>query len=64
MPPPNMPLAGAWEDDWESMADVRVPLSPPQMRALTASRKKTRSPSKSSRPPNFPRHSAKPSTQS
>jgi hypothetical protein len=24
--PPNNTLAGAWDDDWESLADVQVPL--------------------------------------
>jgi hypothetical protein len=26
MPPQKTPLADAWEDDWESIADVRLPL--------------------------------------
>jgi hypothetical protein len=26
MAPQKTPLADAWEDDWETMADVRLPL--------------------------------------
>jgi hypothetical protein len=26
MPPQKMPLADAWEDDWERIVDVRLPL--------------------------------------
>lgn len=26
MPPQNAQAAGAWEDDWETIADVRLPL--------------------------------------
>ena len=40
---PKNTLADAWEDDWESLADVRMPLFF-DSNALTTYRKKTRSP--------------------